>query len=255
MAMTEPKRARTGADSARRVLDVLFAFSEDQPVLSVKEIAEVTSLPLPSAHRYVALLREEGLMVEGERGRYHLTPRVTSLGRAARAANSVIDVAEPHLRRLVDAIGETVLLARIVQGVPVCIHRVEAPRRLRLSFEPGQSLPPLRGASVKVLVASMGNAERAAYLDRVVADRPDLAGSRAEFENEIALAADRGWATSTQEIDEGVWAVAAAITDGDHIVASLSAACPSFRLDAERKTNILDQVRRTADAISRAVTG
>jgi DNA-binding IclR family transcriptional regulator len=58
---------RVGADSARRVLDVLFAFSEERPIASVKELAEEVGVPLPSAHRYIALLRETGLVAETER--------------------------------------------------------------------------------------------------------------------------------------------------------------------------------------------
>lgn len=253
--MPEAKQARVGADSARRVLELLFAFSEDRPVVSVRELADKTDVPLPSAHRYVALLRELGLVAEGERGRYHLTPRVAALGRAAQAAASLIDLAEPFMRELAHEIGETVLLAQLVDGRPVCVHRVEANRRLRLSFDPGQDLPPVRGASVKVLVGSMPEPDRLAYIDRWLSGSADDKRQRAEFVDEVARASTRGWSTSSHEIDDGVWAAASLVTEGEKPVAALSAACADFRLDDAHREHIVDQVRATAERISQAVRG
>jgi DNA-binding IclR family transcriptional regulator len=249
--MTETKRV--GADSARRVLDLLFAFTEERPVASVKELAQQMDVPLPSVHRYIALLRETGLVAETERGRYHLTPRVTALGRAARAANTLIDIADPHMRALSEEIGETVLLVRMVHGLPVCLHRVEASRRLRLSFEPGQNLPPLRGASVKVLVGAMPESERIAYVDRLLTGA-NTGAQRSEFLREVTQASIQGWAASSQEIDEGVWATASLVSEGGQPVAALSAACAGFRLDDERRSVIVGNVRTAARHITGALT-
>ena len=122
----------TGPESAHRVLDVLFSFRPDRPSASVKEIAAELGIPLPTAHRYIALLRGRGLVVEADRGRYHLTLRTLPLGEAARAAVSLIEVAEPFVRELMASIDETVLVAQLVRGTPVCMHRWEASRRVRL---------------------------------------------------------------------------------------------------------------------------
>ena len=46
-------------------------------------------------YRYIALLRETGLLVGDERGAYHLSARLISLARAAEAAESIIEVADP----------------------------------------------------------------------------------------------------------------------------------------------------------------
>lgn len=253
--MSQPQGRKVGPDSARRVIEVLFTFTGEQPELTVREIAAKVGIPLPSAHRYVALLREEHLLAEGDRGTYHLTWRVNGLTRAARAAHGLIDVADGHMRQLSERIGETVLLAQLVHGLPVCTHRVETSRRLRLSFEPGQNLPPLRGASVKILVGTLAESERRAYLDRVLAAGSEGDRSRSEFLAEIDRARDQGWAASTQEIDEGVWAVAAPVREGSEVVASLSAACPAFRLDDERRAFVRDHVRVSARQISDQLSG
>ena len=52
----------SGAEGARRVLAVLQAFSPQHHTLTARELAEVTTIPLPSMYRYIALLRDTGLL-------------------------------------------------------------------------------------------------------------------------------------------------------------------------------------------------
>jgi DNA-binding IclR family transcriptional regulator len=247
-------RAKTGADSARRALEMLFAFTEQRPNASVRDLAEALDIPVPSVHRYVAMLRDMGLIEEGSRGRYHLTMRVAALGRAARQATPIVDLAEPHMRRLAEQIGEAVLLMRMVHGQPVCFHRVETPSRFRLSFEPGQTLPQLRGASVRLLLGSLSPAEREHYINTALdaGAQPPVNGSE-QFLRDVERDVARGWAVSNEEIDQGVWAASAAVYEGGTVVAALSAPCPAFRLDDERRNNIIDLVRKAAADLSNAL--
>lgn len=246
-------RPKPGSDSARRALQVLFAFSEQHPVRTVREVAEACQLPLPSAHRYVALLREEGLVAQGERGAYHLTVAVGRLGRAAQAATSLIDIADPVMRRLARDVGETVLLAQLVHSRPVCIHRVESGHRLRLSFEPGQELPPLSGASVKILVGMLTPDERASYVAAIVERLEHPHDTTQRFIAEVEDARRTGSAESSSEIDEGVWASAAPVTDGQRGVAALSLACPRARVDEKRRGELNARVQEAASELSTAL--
>src|SRR3954469_15952919 len=106
---------KAGADSARRALDLLFAF-EWKPVATVRELSESLAMPLPTAHRYVAMLREMGLVEEARHGKYRLTMRVASLAQAARRATTLIDVVQPFMQALSEETEETVLLVQPVAG-------------------------------------------------------------------------------------------------------------------------------------------
>jgi DNA-binding IclR family transcriptional regulator len=235
---------------------MLFAFTEQRPVASVRELARDLDIPVPSVHRYVALLRDMGLIEEGARGQYHLTMRVSALNRAARVATPLVTIADPYMRALSAELEETVMLVRLVQGLPVCMHRVETSRRIRLSFEIGQQMPPLRGASARLLLGGLPAPERQRYLDRALA-----AGARApevgteKFLDQVERDAALGWAVSNQEIDEGVWAGCAAIREGGQVVATLSVPCPAFRMDEERGTVVIGQAVDAAERISAALGG
>jgi DNA-binding IclR family transcriptional regulator len=243
-----PDAAR-GSESARRALAILMTFSAESHTLSARDIAAATDIPVPSVYRYVAFLRDAGLLVGDGAGAYHLSARLISLARAAEAAETLTDIADPVMRRLAAETGETVILVRLVARSAVCVHRVETTHRLRTSFEPGQPLPLEHGASARLLLASMAAETRREYLAPLAERDPE---GTARFEEQIILAGQRGWTTSEQEIDEGVWAAAAAIRDSTGIIAALSVPSPLVRAPASMRDTLLRQVRAAAGDINAA---
>ena len=246
---------RSGAESGRRALDLLFAF-EDHPVATVRTLAEHIDIPAPSAHRYVAMLRDMGLIEEVDRGRYRLTMRVAALAQAARQATPLIDLVKPFMTSLADATQETVLLVQPVAGLMVCVQRLETRRRVRLSFEVGQHMPPLRGASAHLYVGSLPSTERRTYVEAMLArgEEPPVPGVEA-FLAAAAASAERGWAVSSDEIDEGVWAAAAPLYDERRFVGTLSVPAPAFLVTPDRADAIVAECRGAAKAISDALAG
>ena len=65
--------------------------------------------------------------------------------------------------------------------------------------------------------------------------------------------AARGWATSEEEIDRGVWAASAAVTDGQRTIAALTVPSPLVRSPAAAQERLLGQVRAAAARLSRLV--
>jgi len=232
------------------VLAVLQAFSPGRHTLTARELAKLTAIPLPSMYRYIALLRDTGLLVGDDRGSYRLSARFISLARAAEAAESLIEVADPVMRDLVCECGETVIFVRLIARVPVCVHRVESDHHLRATFEPGQPLPLLRGASGRILLAGLDERVRRELLAPLGQSDPPAASRLAQ---EIAKVVARGWATSEEEIDRGVWAASAAVTDGRSIVAALTVPSPLVRAPSGQQERLLSQVRAAADRISQQI--
>lgn len=238
----------TGAEGARRVLAVLQAFSPQFHTLTARDMADATGIPLPSMYRYIALLREMGFLVGDDRGSYHLSAKIITLARAAEAAESIIELADPVMRDLMRATGETVILVRLIARTPVCVHRVESSHHLRATFEPGQALPLERGASGRLLLAGLPPRIREELLAPLAAREPD---DLKHLEDLVAEAAERGWAVSEEEIDHGIWAASAAVTDGRSTVAVLTVPSPLVRAPVELQDRLLGQVQSAAEALSR----
>src|SRR6185312_16457131 len=129
---------------------------------------------------------------------------------------------------------ETVIFVRLIARVPVCVHRVESEHHLRATFEPGQPLPLLRGASGRVLLAGLPERLRREYLAPLAQSDPLAAAGAEESLDKVAA---RGWATSEEEIDRGVWAASAAVTDGRYTVAALTVPSPLVRAPAAQQAH------------------
>ena len=241
----------TQSSSARRTLELLLCFTRSRHTLSSRELSELTGIALPSVYRYVSLLRDAGFLVGDDRGNHHLSMRVIGLAQAAEAADTLVEIADPVMRELALATGETVLLVRLIGQAAACIHRIESSHRLRTSYEPGQPLPLEHGASARILLGSMPAAARRVVLDGVARSSPAEA---ARLEEDVELARERGWATSREEIDRGIWAASAAVRDpSGQVVATLSVPSPLVRAPVEARNRLLGQVRGAADALSDAL--
>jgi DNA-binding IclR family transcriptional regulator len=248
--MPAEANAAHGCEGARRVLALMLAFSADRNTLTAREMAAATGIALPSVYRYITLLRETGLLAGDERGSYRLSARLIGLARAAEAAESLIDVADPVMNRLAADNQETVILVRLIGRSAVCVHRVESAQRLRISFEPGQPLPLYRGASARLLLSGLAPDIRREYLAPLAEGDPQAA---ARLEEQIVLAGQRGWAVSEEEIDKGIWAASAPVMQGKRMVAVLTVPSPLVRAPASLQDQRLGQVRSAAGAISEAL--
>ena len=245
-----PAKRIRGTASSRKVLQVLTSFTPERPIVTVDALAKMVKVPLSTAYRYIALLREVGLVTDDGHGGYHLSPRMVELARASRAAFSFIDVAQPVMEKLRDASGETVILIRRVGDAAICVERVESAQRVRLSFEVGAAFPLHRGAAPKLLLAHMARRERDDYLGRARKIDADLRRRPTQFAEELDTIERQAWAESNEEITPDIWAAAAPVLEGARLAAAVSVAGPAYRLTARQRSKIITLTRRAGEEIS-----
>ena len=239
-----------GCEGARRVLALMLAFSADKNTLTARDLAAATGIALPSVYRYITLLRETGLLAGDERGSYRLSARLIGLARAAEAAESIIDIADPIMRELAAETGETVILVRLIGRSAVCVHRVQSAQRLRISFEPGQPLPLERGASARLLLSGLPPELRREYLAPLAERDPEAA---ARLEQQAATDARKGFAVSEEELEKGVWAVSAPVMQGKRMIAVLTVPSPLVRAPQPLQEKLVAQVRAAPQPLNDAL--
>jgi DNA-binding IclR family transcriptional regulator len=233
-----------GVDSARRVLQILLQFSQNKPELTVDEILEVHGISLPSAYRYLSLLREMYLIEERGKGSYVLSPEILQLAQAAERTLDYRLEAQPVLDRLSTATGETALYLRELGDAVVALAISESDHAISISFQPGHVMPLHAGAGAKLLFAGFNKSRRAHYLDRL--DPPIKTLARVELERELDELRDTGFAISYGEVDEGLWACAAEVKVRGQLVGALSVVAPAYRMDEDKRFVVGESVRRTA---------
>jgi DNA-binding IclR family transcriptional regulator len=243
-----------GAESPRKVLQVLLRFTQDRPHATISELASEIGVPLSTCYRYVGLLREVGLLEEGERATYHVTPQIMHVARAAQVSNDLTRIARQFMQEVAAAVNETVMLMQAYGWSAVCIESIESTRPVRLAFESGHTLPLGDGASGKLLLAYMSDQERTARLDERAAADPEFASRREALEKDLQQLAEQGWATSLAEVEEGVWACAAAIRNGDSVPGVLTAAGPAFRIHEKSRAEIRDRLLQATAGVSKSLS-
>jgi DNA-binding IclR family transcriptional regulator len=236
--------ARTYSAGLRRDLDILDALAGEQAArrggLGVLQVATLVGREKTQVSRSLASLAEEGLV---ERDQDELTYRLgwRLYALAARTAEArLVEVAAPHLRRLVAQLHETVHLC-VLRGGGVLTLLSEAPQHAfrGLGWE-GVSVPAPRTSAGRVLVSDFEPAALAAWFPEEelrAAPPPQRIRSLDQLLAEVAWIRAHGYAKVDEEFEEGVVGVSAPVRDfRGKIVAAINVSAPKgrfgHRLDA-----------------------
>jgi IclR family pca regulon transcriptional regulator len=240
-------------EALARGLDVIRAFHADRPRLGLSAVAEVTGLARPTARRILLTLEELGY-VRSTEGGYELTPRVLDLGMAYIGAQSLWDVARPHMTELVAATGESSSISQLDGSDIVYVARVAVPKIIALRVEIGTRFPAPVTSQGKVLLAAL-DPDR---LDRALATpsrsgvRPWVTHTRAQIDAQLREVSARGWALADNELAPGIRSVAVPLRDGrGEVRAAMNVTVNSAETSTRTLTEEhLPRLLRAASAIS-----
>lgn len=240
--------------SLRRAGDILAQFTRRTPSQEPGEIIKAVGLPRSTGYRFLQAMIELGFLDrDPASGRLRPGLGFIQLGHMAQEQFELIQVARSSMEELAAETQETVLLAVLREGRAYCVDKVESVQRIRLSFDLGASLPLHAGASSKILLAQLADAEVERVVRRHGLPRytPNTITSATVLKRELADIRRRGYAVSIEEYDPGAWAISAPIQGSrDGAVAGLTLSGPLQRLTAPLKAEWIAAVCRTAARIS-----
>lgn len=190
---------RSPVRAVQRAFDLLGRLGGERTGATLSELARETGLPVSTVARLLATLEQTGFAQRHEDGRFSAGMKLIQIGLSALRGLSIYDLAEPHLRRLAEATGETANLAvRADQTHAIYLRQVLSARAVRHASWVGRMLP----------------------LDRTAAG--------AVLQDEIDAS---GYAVRRNTFEPDVVAIAAPVRGPDHsIVAALSITAPSYRI-------------------------
>ena len=257
MALDETRRApppepargpETGTvGKAMAVLDIIAA--ADAPLRFTQVLARVDQ-PRGTLHRQIANLVREGLVDVQADGRYVPGLRLLKLASRAWSRNSVRAVAEPHVRALHEATGETVHLG-VLNGLEVVyLDKLESRQTVRMHSQVGNASPLYCTGIGKAMLARLDPADAAALAERFDY-RPHTPATviRADaLLAELDRIRSEGVAHDREEHEPGIRCVACAVRAGD-AVAGLSVTGPAFRLADATVERVAGAVRDGARAL------
>jgi DNA-binding IclR family transcriptional regulator len=241
-------------DRAVAILEILARDGE----AGVTDIARELGVHKSTAFRLMAALdRRELVAQDSARGKYRLGVGIVRLAGAAGARLDLVQESRPVCQALAREVGETVNIAVLSGSDALYLDQVAGPSALSPHNWAGQRIPLHATSDGKILLAYLAP-ERAAeclkaplqrFTDRTIT-------ARSQLDRALAEVRERGYATTIEELEVGLTAIAAPVrnADGD-VVASISTSGPSFRIPTGRIPTIAVTVRRAAAEISRRLGG
>jgi DNA-binding IclR family transcriptional regulator len=202
----------------------------------------------------VSVLESRGFVEQlSDRGKYRLGYGIARLGSALTRHRDLAHEGRVACEALAADTGETVNLAILDGARVINISEVRGSGAVAIQTWVGQSTPAHATSSGKVLLAHLPGLDLEAllgadlqrYTDHTIIDRDLLA-------RELESVRQRGWASSVEEYELGLNALAAPVRDHDGtVVAAISVAGPSFRLTREDLAGAAPRLLQAADDFGR----
>ncbi|MEP6893803.1 MAG: IclR family transcriptional regulator [Gaiellaceae bacterium] len=223
-----------GTQSIDRAAQLLVHVLESPQPPTIGSLAIAGELPKSTTSRLVRALERQGLVErDGARGSIRPGPVIVRFARGSARNADLVAVATDTLRSLAERSGETVNLA--VPGRAGVDHLAQRDSRHFIGGTNwvGRAAPFHCTANGKVLLAFGAARLPAGPLERLT---PQTIVEPATLELELATVRARGYATTLEELEPGLAAVAAPLFDpgSGEAVAALSVSGPTIRLTPAR---------------------
>jgi urocanate hydratase len=193
--------AASSTRTVERALDLLAEVCA-HPALSLTECARRAGLPASTALRLLRTLESTGFVARDRRGAYHPGIRVIQLGATALGRQSLVELAQPSLTRIVEQTGESTYLV------------VRAPLNTALYLAMAEGTHAVRHTS---------------WVGRAI-ELADLAVGAA-LAGEVP---DVGYVAQQDRLEPDITAIAAPVRRPGGIAAALNLLGPTYRIDEER---------------------
>jgi DNA-binding IclR family transcriptional regulator len=226
IAEQEDKKSGDSVRAVQRALGILLAFKAQDGGLTVAELLARVDLSRPTLYRLLGTLEQSGFIASsGEPQRFRLGSAVAHLAHVWTASQSLAQLAEPMLRKLWEASGETVALCVPDGSYRVCVAELESAQPLNFKRGVGSRGKLALGASGRAILAHMTlpDAKLTRYADETV----DMDELRAD----LRVIRAQGYAVSREALIRGAIAIAAPFFNGvNQVAGSLVIYGPSARV-------------------------
>lgn len=221
--------------SLEKGLQVIEAFDQERPRLTVSEVAARTGLTRAAARRYLITLTHLGY-VRHEQKQFSLTPKVLRIGQSYLHSARLPRIVQPLLYRLAYSLQEAASVGVLDHDELVCVAAVSAGQLISSTLQPGTRVPAYCTANGRILLACLPperlaalleKAEPEAYTAHTIVDKARLA-------QVLEQARLQGYALVDQELELGLRTIAVPLKNfRGEIVAAMNVSVHAGRMKSE----------------------
>ena len=250
MSGTEPY---PGTQAVLRALSLLKMFSDEQPQISLADLAQQASLNKSTTYRLLTALESEGLVIRNGTGdTYRLGPAMIVLGGRAMRANNLRAVSRPELELLAQHTRETATVEILSQGQVLILDEVSGGYLVGAAPNVGSYWPLHATATGKVLLAHLSTEQQQELLQPSLT--PYTANTLISLDDlhaELNKIKAQGFAIGNQELEIGFTSVGVPIFNHEErVVAAISVGGSSARLTPDALVELVTLTKESAGRIS-----
>jgi IclR family transcriptional regulator, acetate operon repressor len=249
--MAQSTAAETG--TLGKVMALLDIIALSEAPMRFTDILDIADQPRGTLHRQLTHMVREGLLETDREGRYRPGIRLLTFAARSWASNDLRRIAEPHLGLLHEQTGETVHLGIVHDLQVIYLDKVEGRQSVRMYSHIGNAAPAYCTGVGKAALSTLDDASLQAIAARMkfFAFTAHTHQSAASLINDISTIRARGYALDSEEHEEGIRCVAAAIPPiGLQAPSGVSVTGPAYRVNAEKLLEWAPLVRSAAAAIA-----
>ena len=240
--------------SIHRVIQVLRAFSEDHPQLSLTEISKRTDISISSLQRLVSTLVYEGFLIKGEKTKlYSLGLELMFLGQLAEKNNALLSKAIPIMEELNLETKENISINIIDRDERRCIYNLPSRHELAALTFVGHTSPLYAGASAKILLAFQSDEFIKSYIDRINLSKitENTVQSKEELLRQLHEIRNQGYALTKGERVKGATSISVPIIANYQqiLLGALSITFPYIRYEEYDIEYLLSLLKQAAQKI------
>ena len=241
--------------SLTRGFRIIESLAEGGDWVGLSVLAHRVALDEATVHRFLATLKSLGYVRQRRAdGRYQLTLKFGWLAsRLVDSHSEFSTIADPRMRDLARAIGETISLSVLEAGWVVHVDNVDGHPTMRMRSRVGSRAPAHATASGKAILAFLPDVERQQALADLVlsALTPATITAPIDFAAELAVTRERGYAIDDEENETGIRAIAAPVFDYSGVpVAAMTVSGWTITMTPERCAELAPELLRLCAEVS-----
>jgi IclR family pca regulon transcriptional regulator len=205
-------------------LAILESFDATHAEMTLSDVARRVGLSPAAARRSLITLQTLGYVGQKDK-RFHLRPKIMTLGSTFYFSTRIEDVLQPNLRALVETYGDASSIGTLDGDDVIYIAHVSVQRARRAAAVVGARYPACATSLGRVLLAGLPDAALDRYIGHV---RPAALTSKSitdpkVLHSEILAVREAGYSTTVDQLDYGITALAVPIRDIEgHVIAALN---------------------------------
>lgn len=251
------ERAPEFVEALAKGIAILESFNSAHPEMTLSEVARTVGLSPAAARRSLLTLQALGYVGQINR-RFHLRPKVMTLGSTLYFSVGIGDVLQPDLRELVEQFGDASSIGTLDDEYVIYVAHNSVQRARRAAATVGARYPAYATSLGRVLLAGLSDDRLEAYFRKVrpVALTSLTVTAVEDLRRLVQETRDLGYSTTVDQLDYGITAISVPIRGPDgRTVAALNSSGYTGIISPEKLVEErLPALRAAASRIGHALT-